>query len=373
MTVSEHLTKLEQRLNGVVARLDDPELAEPLADLTDWANEVDKSWSGSALGYQTRVYYRDLKPVPPGSHFSVEWGLQEVFSQGTVGEWGEYDREYVLHYIRSNAGVEDTSEIEEAAERARKTFEEVRTLAQSLVSKAEKKYAKDRFFNQKIAEMNDIRILSRQEIGQQLIPSGQFMSRDMIAIQGGRVLPPHREISADVIRWKLPFTACGLLAKVLHALSFHMEENQTAPPEHDGTKIFIGHGHSPAWRDLRDFLRDRLKLPWDEFNRVPTAGVSTDARLSQMLSEATFAFLVMTAEDEQKEKAFHPRLNVVHEAGLFQGRLGFRKAIVLLEDGCQEFSNIAGLGQIRFPKGKVAACFEEVRLVLEREGILLPP
>jgi predicted nucleotide-binding protein len=39
-------------------------------------------------------------------------------------------------------------------------------------------------------------------------------------------------------------------------------------------------------------------------------------------------------------------MNVIHEAGLFQGRLGFERAIILLEDGCEEFSNIQGYGQI---------------------------
>jgi predicted nucleotide-binding protein len=63
-------------------------------------------------------------------------------------------------------------------------------------------------------------------------------------------------------------------------------------------------------------------------------------------------------------------MNVVHEAGLFQGKLGFTKAIILLEDGCEEFSNIQGLGQIRFPKSNIAAAYEEIRRVLEREGIL---
>jgi len=66
----------------------------------------------------------------------------------------------------------------------------------------------------------------------------------------------------------------------------------------------------------------------------------------------------------------HARENVIHEAGLFQGRLGWRRAIVLLEDECEEFSNIVGLGQIRFSKGNIASCFEEVRRVLEREGLL---
>jgi hypothetical protein len=38
---------------------------------------------------------------------------------------------------------------------------------------------------------------------------------------------------------------------------------QSAPAR--GTKIFIGHGHSLAWRDLKDFIVERLKLPYDEF------------------------------------------------------------------------------------------------------------
>src|SRR6266699_3035421 len=81
-------------------------------------------------------------------------------------------------------------------------------------------------------------------------------------------------------------------------------------------------------------------------------------------------FLVMTAEDELADGAIQARLNVVHEAGLFQGRLGFTKAIVLLEEGCTEFSNIQGLGQIRFSKGNIAASFEDIRRVLDREGLL---
>src|SRR5262249_12944762 len=107
-----------------------------------------------------------------------------------------------------------------------------------------------------------------------------------------------------------------------------------------------------------------------EFNSESVAGKSTTTRLSELLDAAGFAFLVMTGEDEQPDGKLRARENVVHEAGLFQGRLGFERAIVLLEEGCEEFSNIHGLNQIRFPKGDIAAKFEEVRVVLEREGLI---
>jgi predicted nucleotide-binding protein len=170
----------------------------------------------------------------------------------------------------------------------------------------------------------------------------------------------------------------GLEEPAQGALAEHMighlgpVSNTDTPPTVSGNRIFIGHGRSPAWRELKDFLKDRLHLEWDEFNRVPVAGVWTGTRLSSMLDNAAMAFLICTAEDEHADSTRHARENVIHEAGLFQGRLGFARAIILLEDSCSEFSNVHGLGQIRFPEGNISAKFEEIRNVLEREGIVRP-
>ncbi|MDY7227854.1 TIR domain-containing protein [Hyalangium rubrum] len=117
-------------------------------------------------------------------------------------------------------------------------------------------------------------------------------------------------------------------------------------------------------------MQERLGLKADEFNMAPAAGLTTKERLEEMLDSAVFAFLIMTPEDEQADQTRRARENVVHEAGLFQGRLGFRRAIIMLEDGCSSFSNIAGLTYIPFPKGNIKAASEEVRQVLERERIL---
>jgi len=59
-----------------------------------------------------------------------------------------------------------------------------------------------------------------------------------------------------------------------------------------------------------------------------------------------------------------------HEGGRFQGRLGFTKAFVVLEEGYLEFNNIEGLGQIRFPKGDIEPALEEIRRILEREELI---
>src|SRR5262249_50736759 len=89
--------------------------------------------------------------------------------------------------------------------------------------------------------------------------------------------------------------------------------------------------------------------------------------LEAMLDRSSFAVLVMTAEDEDAAGKMHSRPNVIHETGLFQGRLGFTKAMVLLEEGTSEFSNIHGINQVRFARGQIASTFGEVLATLRRE------
>jgi predicted nucleotide-binding protein len=142
-----------------------------------------------------------------------------------------------------------------------------------------------------------------------------------------------------------------------------------AKPKQMRNKIFIGHGRSLVWHQLKAFLNDRLHRACAEFNSDAVAGMTTTARLEELLDEANFAFLVMTADDMHANNSFHARENVIHEAGLFQGRLGFHRAIILLEDGCTQFSNIHGLTHIAFPKGNLEPAFEKIRQVLEREDM----
>jgi hypothetical protein len=79
-------------------------------------------------------------------------------------------------------------------------------------------------------------------------------------------------------------------------MSPHEGSRKADGQERFGGKVFIGHGHSPSWRELKDFLQERLGLKWDEFNRESAAGLSTKERLKVMLGAADFAFLVLTAE-----------------------------------------------------------------------------
>jgi predicted nucleotide-binding protein len=190
------------------------------------------------------------------------------------------------------------------------------------------------------------------------IAANKSLKLNVLSVGGGTVAvqvgaPTREEIEkissifeADAIRCRLP-----------------------APPAPaaPAVKVFVGHGGSPQWKDLKDHLHEKHKYAVEAYEIGSRAGHAIRDILEEMLKESSIALLVMTGEDETKDGKMLARQNVVHEAGLFQGRLGFSRAIILLEDGTEEFSNIAGLQQIRFSKGAIKETFGDVVAVLKRE------
>lgn len=374
--LSEELSVIAEDLEQLVKKADVPGVRKPLKSLEDAANDVSKAWSGSWLGYHANIYYAEFKAPPPGAHFSQEWGfVQTMASEGTTGDWREYSSDQVEKAIFVLAGSPKLGAARSLAKRSAAKFNNQKPEVLSLLTAALME-ANDSFLAAIKTEVDELKIISQSEAIDGLRPRGQLITRDSLAHSQGFWTPSHVIVLSEVFSLKQPVETCKRLAHKCRKAASHLariEERRKPQARQVGSNVFIGHGSSPAWRDLKDFVQDRLDLPFEEFNRVPIAGKTNIARLSEMLDSSAIAFLVMTGEDEHADGKLHARMNVVHEAGLFQGRLGFTKAIVVLEQGCEEFSNIQGLGQIRFPKGNVSAVFEEIRKILEREGILTSP
>lgn len=154
---------------------------------------------------------------------------------------------------------------------------------------------------------------------------------------------------------------------VFAALEDHKLRCRITNYQTNALKIFIGHGNNEQWKRLKDHLHEKHGLQIEAYEIGSRAGHTIRDILGRMLEESSLAFLVMTGEDKTDDGSIHPRLNVVHEAGLFQGKLGFERAIVLLEEGTAEFSNMYGLQQIRFVRGHIDSTFGEVLAVVRRE------
>ena len=364
MSVIKELNEIATKLTEHSKLIKDKEFNATLDKLEKAANEVGKAFSGSWAGYHSRVYYEDFAKPPAGARFSQEWGLMDTFAfQETIGSWTEYTYEDVLNVINHMAGNPDITIQESKATEAKECFDESKYTILSCFSRVLELKTDDKFIKDLRETTEKQRILQANDFIDYARPKGSYMTRDTTVLGQGLQPPPHTSVLAKVYALKHTFKACGELRKNASRAASHLTNLNGISIEDQrvSTKVFIGHGRSHVWKELRDFIQDRLHLPWDEFNRVPTAGITNIERLSEMLEQASIAFLIMTAEDEQADRKLHARMNVVHEAGLFQGKLGFERAIVLLEEGCEEFSNIQGLGQIRFPKGNISAKFEEIR------------
>jgi predicted nucleotide-binding protein len=349
------------------------ELTEARDKLLRFAETYDSSPETAALNAVWRraaeIGKSSCGSWPAGAHFNVEYG-----TAGGYRDWVEHTGQEVFDFIVDASARLALEAAEQEAEKGLALVNSVKSDASSILTVYLSEH-EDTFVRRIADEIESIKVLNAAEIANDRSPKRQVITQDMRAVQQGTWAPAHIKVQARVTAAHQPAAHSRELAAKLDKLAAHMLRvaKKEVRAARVGTNVFIGHGRSPVWRDLKDFVKDRLRLPYDEFNRVPVAGITNIARLSEMLDAAACAFIIMTAEDEQADGTLQARMNVVHEAGLFQGRLGFTKAIILIEESCEEFSNIQGLGQIRFPKGNVSAKFEEIRQVLEREGVMDGP
>ncbi len=124
MTPYEELFGLAKKLDEAASTIESNNIAQPMNALEEAANEVKRSFSGSWLGYHSRVYYADLSPAPAGANFSQEWGLKERFSDmGTRGGWREFDSEKVIAHIYQMAGEPNLDASREAAGKTQELFD----------------------------------------------------------------------------------------------------------------------------------------------------------------------------------------------------------------------------------------------------------
>lgn len=370
--VTEKITQAIQSWESAGGLAANPSFQANANQLGKNLKRIHDAHSGSWFGYQANVYYVGLRPPRPGQHFNIDVGLSNGFGlTQPSANWVAHTPDEIEKEAMEGVDQQSLRTLAEASERAYQIFREVYDtilIIADMLLDEQQSTAVERIRD----EIKKIKGKSTEkELLTQMMPRDQY-TRDTVAQRQGIWPPPHCVISARQVALLSPFEALDKLIKASRSLLKFVEMYDTAGriALKSTGKVFIGHGRSLVWRELKDFLEDRLHLEVAEFNEESTSGVVTMERLQKMLEASSFAFLVMTAEDEHADKTVHARENVIHEVGLFQSRLGINKAIVLLEEGCPEFSNIHGLGQIRFPSGDIRAKFEDIREVLEREGIV---
>ena len=365
------LSQMVREMEGLLAHADEIRVRKISNGLETAALEVGNSWSKSWFGYQANVYYRYFKTPEGRAYFNMTQGIIRTgyYKHPTTGDWVEYAPDQIIQEVYKRAGDPDIGPVLAFREEAKQKLQSGKNNLLSIID-IEINQSHSQFLAQAKEELDSLMASDEQELAEGWIPDPPHQTNDLRAMQQGIKIPPHLWVLSTAKSIQSTLATTDNLTKIARQVELHISRRRWASPTTStGNKVFVGHGRSPIWRELKEFVEHRLGLQADEFNRVSVAGITTTERLGSMLDASGFAFLIMTGEDEQADGKVRARENVVHEAGLFQGRLGFRRAIVILEEGCQEFSNITGLGQIRFPKGNIKAAFEEIRQVIERERI----
>ena len=123
---------------------------------------------------------------------------------------------------------------------------------------------------------------------------------------------------------------------------------------------------------VSEFLHQRLgpKGTLQTWEAEARAGLHAIDILQDFLNHADFVVAILTAEDSATDGSTRARQNVVHEVGLFQGKLGFSRVILLMQAGTEIFTNIHGLQKIEFNAEHVEEAFPELEKTLRRERIL---
>ena len=120
----EELDQIANSLEEFAERGRHQDLQGPLKDLWDAAEQVGRCSSGSWIGYHANVYYQDLRPPPPGVHFSSEWGPTGVFvPERTIGNWVEYDPSKVTRVIYEHAQNPDVGPANTYTEKGARAFQ----------------------------------------------------------------------------------------------------------------------------------------------------------------------------------------------------------------------------------------------------------
>lgn len=140
--------------------------------------------------------------------------------------------------------------------------------------------------------------------------------------------------------------------------------------------VFVGSSSEqlPLVTHLIRALKDKtVPRPW---NRSFEPGETTLEALMASANEADFAIFVFGPDDwteSRSAKRASPRDNVVFEAGLFGGMLGWRRSMIVHADGVKLPSDLLGLTLIRYdakedPKDQAIVVAAEVEGVIEKRG-----
>ncbi|TQE37316.1 PfkB family carbohydrate kinase, partial [Streptomyces ipomoeae] len=142
-------------------------------------------------------------------------------------------------------------------------------------------------------------------------------------------------------------------------------ETAVSPPSQPRA-VLVTHDGGSQWEALHRFLQEDCRLVVHSLG--PAAPGGDPVALQEQMVRCGFAVCVLSADRLMEGGQHRANEEVVHRVGMFQGYYGFGRVAILAEEGCEPWSNNAGLIRMDFTPGRIDSVFVELERMLVREG-----
>lgn len=156
------------------------------------------------------------------------------------------------------------------------------------------------------------------------------------------------DISHEEFMKNIHIALVNLLDEAIDFLDMSADDEEATEGSVVKNKVFIVHGHDAALKyQLSDWLRE-IELEPIILHEQANEGVTSILEKLERYSDVDCAIVLFTADDEgyekgkPKERKLRARQNVVFEAGLFVGRLGAKRVIMLYDNGVEMPGDLGG-------------------------------
>jgi hypothetical protein len=145
------------------------------------------------------------------------------------GDWEEFDPEQVKSVIFSRAHSPDLELARKAAREANAVFEEVKAEVISVIE-IELAEESDPFLTRLKGDLEKLEPLTIFDVEQRWAPKGQIITRDMLAMGQGNMVPPHVDVLAELASINHLFGICKAAADIYVRGASHLVRKNSKKP-----------------------------------------------------------------------------------------------------------------------------------------------
>lgn len=223
------LAEIEKKAHSLHETCNAKSIQRAFEKLIKAANDAELAHSGSWIGYQACVYYNDLERPPNGAFFDKQWGLQDRFSNSTVGEWVEYRYSEIYDHLKG-LGTKTNPTLDELYNLMQDVSAKADDLREDLLAVIEacRAVGTDEYLERLKEDAAKARLTAPDRYVHSEAPKGSQVITDARAIGGGMQTPPHVAFRAMLFSIRSLFNSVEEIAKVAKRTRTHLSRKAKA-------------------------------------------------------------------------------------------------------------------------------------------------